>query len=93
MSGTKSHSLKAPVTEIDTNEGPYWSVQRLSIWFFPFAWGAVAINLFLIGLMWQAIDLPVIAPVAAILLSFPLAFPATWACARWIRGLMDEAEG
>ena len=92
MSGTKSPSPKAPATDADTAEPVYWTVRRLSLWFFVFAWGAVAINVYFVSLMWQAIGWPAIDPVTTIIVSFPLAFPATWLCAKWIRGLMDEAE-
>ena len=70
-----------------------WSVRKLALLFYPFAAGAVAINLFLLGLMWQAIGLPAISPVTAVILSIPLGIPATWMVARWVRSLMDEADG
>ena len=92
MSGTKSPSPKAPATEADGTEPVYWTVRRLSLWFFVFAWGAVAINLYFIGLMVQAIGFRALEPVETMIWAVPLAFPATWLCARWIRGLMDEAE-
>lgn len=60
---------------------------------YVFTVGAVAINLFMLGLMAQAIGLPALSPVAALLLSVPLGIPANWLATRWIRGLMDEAEG
>lgn len=88
MSGTRSPSRKAPATEDDGR----WSVAKLAVLFYPFAAAAVAINLFLLGLMWQALGWPAIAPVTAILWSVPLGVPATWAAARWVRGLMDEAD-
>lgn len=59
----------------------------------PFATAAVAINLFLLGLMWQALGWPAIPPATALWLSLPLGLPATWAAARWIGGLIAEAEG
>jgi len=70
-----------------------WSIRKLALLFYPFAAGAVAINLFLLGLMWQAIGLPAISPVTAVIFSVPLGIPATWLVARWVRGLMDEADG
>lgn len=76
------------MTEIDD----HWGVWKLALLFYPFAAGAVAINLFLLGLMWQWIGLPAISPVTAVVFSIPLGIPATWLVARWIRGLMDEAE-
>lgn len=70
-----------------------WSVRKLAILFYPFSAGAVAINLFLLGLMWQAIGLPAISPVTAVIFSIPLGIPATWLVGRWVRNLMDEADG
>ncbi|WP_369528763.1 hypothetical protein [Shimia thalassica] len=60
--------------------------------FFPFAMAAVAINLFLLGLMWQAVGLPAISPHLAVWCSVPLGIPATWLLGKWVRGLMDEAD-
>ncbi len=76
----------------DTDEGR-WSVRKLAILFYPFSAAAVAINLFLLGLMWQSIGWPVVAPITAIIWSIPLGIPATWFVAKWVRGLMDEADG
>ena len=70
-----------------------WSVRKLSVLLYPFVAAAVAINLFMLGLMSQAIGIAAIAPVTAIWLSIPLGLPATWATARWVRRLMDEADG
>ena len=58
----------------------------------PFATAAVAINLFLLGLIGVAMDLPAITPVTALWLSLPLGLPATWAAARWVTTLIAEAE-
>lgn len=58
----------------------------------PFATAAVAINLFLLGLIGIAMDLPSIAPGVALWLSLPLGLPATWLSARWVAGLIAEAE-
>jgi len=53
----------------------------------------VAINLFLLGLMGQAVGLTALSPHLALLAALPLGMPATWAAARWVRHLIDEAEG
>lgn len=58
----------------------------------PFATAAVAINLFLLGLIGVAMELSAIAPVTALWLSLPLGLPATWAAARWVTSLIAEAE-
>lgn len=60
---------------------------------YPFVAAAVAINLFMLGLMGQAGGLPALSPGLALLLSVPLGVPASWAAARWLRHLLDEAEG
>jgi membrane protein implicated in regulation of membrane protease activity len=70
-----------------------WPVRKLAILFYPFTAAAVAINLFMLALMGQAIGLPALSPVACLWLSLPLGVPATWLVARWVRRLMDEADG
>ncbi len=60
---------------------------------FVFTMGAVAINLFMLGLMFQAIGWPALSPIASLWLSLPLALPVNWLVTRWVRGLMDEADG
>lgn len=77
----------------DEEDEDRWSVTKLAVLFYPAAAGTVAINLFLLGLMWQALGWPAVSPIDAILWSIPLGVPATWLGARWIRGLMDEADG
>lgn len=66
---------------------------KLYLLLYPFTALAVAINLFLLGLMWQAIGLPVIPPLSALLLGIPLGVPANVLVTRWVQGLIDEAEG
>ena len=70
-----------------------WSIRKLAILFYPFAAAAVAINLFMLGLMAQVFGLSALSPLATIGLSIPLGVPATWYAAKWVRGLMDEADG
>lgn len=69
-----------------------WPVGRLALLLYPFAAAAVAINLFLLALMGQAIGLPALAPLAALLLALPLGIPAAWWLGRRLRALMDEAD-
>lgn len=69
------------------------SLWKLSLILWPFATGAVAINLFLLGLIFRSVDMGFISPVAALWWSLPLGLPATWAAARWVRSLIREAEG
>ncbi len=56
-----------------------------------FTAGAVAVNLFMLGLMGQAIGLPALSPTEALILCVPLSFPANWLVTRWVRRLMKEA--
>ncbi|MFV0359834.1 hypothetical protein [Tropicimonas sp.] len=67
--------------------------RRLQIMLYPFAAAAVAINLFLLFLLLQAVGIPAMPPRIALLLSLPLGIPAAWASARWVQSLIDEAEG
>lgn len=72
--------------------GDRWPIWKLGLLVYPFATAAVAINLFMLGLLWQWVGLPALAPMTALWLSLPLGLPATWAGARWLRRLIDEAE-
>lgn len=65
---------------------------RLCAWLYPFTAAAVAINLFLLFLIVHMVGGPAMPPVTAVLISIPLGLPATWAAARWVRSLIDEAE-
>ncbi|WP_342355390.1 hypothetical protein [Ruegeria arenilitoris] len=53
----------------------------------------VAINLFLAGLIAHALGFGAVTPVAALIWGVPLGVPASWLAGRWVRRLMDEAEG
>jgi hypothetical protein len=86
MSGTRSPSRTAPATDPRRS----WKL-RAALW--PFATAAVAINLFLLGLIGVSIGLPAIPPVTALWWSLPLGLPATWAAARWVGGLIARADG
>lgn len=68
---------------------PLW---QLGVLLYPFAASAVAINLFLLGLLGMSLGLPAISPVKALLWSLPLGVPAAWAAARWVRSLIAQAE-
>jgi len=70
-----------------------WPVRTLCLVLYPFTAAAVAINLFMLSLMGQAIGLPALAPITTIWISIPLGVPATWFAAKWVRRLMDEADG
>jgi len=72
-------------------ENKRWQVWKLALLLYPFATGALAINLFLVGLMAQAAGFANLPPLAALWISLPLGVPATWLAGRWVRRLMDEA--
>lgn len=69
-----------------------WPVWKLAVLVYVFAAAAVAINLFMVGLLMQGVGLPAIPPHVALLAAGPLGLPAAWLAGRWIRGLLDEAE-
>ena len=75
----------------DTRGGPRNG--RLYLLLYPFSALAVAINLFMLGLMWQAVGLPALSPVVALAACVPLGLPVNWWVTKWVRGLIDEAEG
>jgi hypothetical protein len=83
MSGTRSPLKMAPATR------PPW---RLVLLLYPFAASAVAINLFMLGLLSTWAGLPALSPVQAVLWAVPFGLPATWAAARWVGRLIAEAE-
>ena len=70
-----------------------WPVWKLAVLFYPFVAAAVAINLFLLGLIFHVTGYQAISPISALIWSVPLGVPATWLTGRWVRGLMDEADG
>lgn len=65
---------------------------RLFMLLYPFTSLAVAINLFMLALMGQAVGLPALSPVAALVLCWPLGVPVNWLVTRWVQGLIAEAE-
>lgn len=66
---------------------------RLYLLLYPFTALAVAVNLFMLALMAPTVGLPVLSPMAALLLCVPLGLPVNIWVARWVQGLMDEADG
>lgn len=69
-----------------------WSVRRLALTIYPLAFGAVAINLFFLGLMSRGVGLSGVSPHTALLLALPLGVPVAWAFARRLRGWIDSAQ-
>jgi hypothetical protein len=74
----------------DRNSG-VWPLWKLGLLLYPFVVAAVAINLFMLGLLGPALGLPALPPVASLWLSLPLGLPATCAAALWVRHLLAEA--
>ena len=72
--------------------GMRWSRRKLALVLYPFVAAAVAVNLFLASLLGAVLGFPVLSPLLALALSLPLGLPATWAAARWVDRLIDEAE-
>ncbi|MBL4928745.1 hypothetical protein [Fuscibacter oryzae] len=70
-----------------------WPVWKLALLLYVFAAGAVAINLFMLGLLMQAVGFAALSPVVALGLSVPLGIPAAWAAGAWVHRLLAEAEG
>lgn len=70
---------------------PQWTVPRLALLLYVFAAAAVAINLFMLGLLMQAFGFTAISPVHALMASGVLGIPAAWAAGKWARHLLDEA--
>ncbi len=77
----------------DMDQQSRWPVWKLAILLYPFAAGAVAINLFMLGLIGPWLGLATISPWDTLLISAPLGVPAAWLAGRWVRALMDEADG
>ena len=85
--------MTEPSEEKPRNPSTGLPFKQLYLLLYVFTTGAVAINLYMLGLMAQAIGLPALSPVTALVLSIPLGVPANWLVTRWVRRLMDEADG
>lgn len=53
----------------------------------------MAINIFMVALMGRVLGLAELSPVASVVAGLVLGVSATWVTARWIRGVMDRADG
>lgn len=69
-----------------------WPVWKLALLLYVFAAGAVAINLFMLGLLMQALGFAALSPLVALGLSGPLGIPAAWAAGAWVSRLLAQAE-
>lgn len=68
-----------------------WPLWKLALVLYPFATAALAINLFMLGLLGISIGGTSLSPATTLVLSLPLGLPATWAAALWARHLLREA--
>lgn len=71
--------------------GNIWPSWKLALVLYPFATAALAINLFMLGLLGISIGSTSLSPTTTLVLSLPLGLPASWAAARWARHLLREA--
>lgn len=71
------------------NRWPSW---KLLAGLYPFGAGAAAVNLFFASLIMSWIGWRVLTPYEAIAGGLVLGLPATWAFARHIKRLMNQAE-
>ncbi|WP_319531342.1 NnrT protein [uncultured Cohaesibacter sp.] len=69
-----------------------WSVNQLTLALYPFGAGAMAVNAFFASLIGSWIGGPVLSTAAATAVGAVIGLPATYAFARHIRTLMDEAD-
>ena len=72
-----------------TREG--WSTGRIALALYPFGAGAMAVNVFFASLIGSWIGLPILTTTTSCVAGAVIGLPATWAFARHIRRLMDEA--
>ena len=69
---------------------PGW---KLVAGLYPFAAGAMMLNLFFASLLLGWADVPIITPWTAVWWSLPLGLPAAWIYARHLTRLMAEVDG
>lgn len=94
MSSTRSPSPPGPVTSPgpEAENSGRWPIWKLALLLYPFAAGAVSINLFLLFLMLQAVGIAAISPEMSVVGGIILGVPAGWASGWWARTLMDRAD-
>ena len=69
-----------------------WSVNQITLALYPFGAGAMAVNAFFASLIGSWIGGPVLSTTAALVAGAIIGLPATYAFARHIRTLMDQAD-
>ena len=72
-------------------EPALWPVWKLALLLYVFVTGAVAINLFMLGLLGQSVGLTALSPVQVLRLALVLGIPAAIAAGYWVRHLLDQA--
>ena len=73
------------------SSGNIWPLWKLALVLYPFATAALAINLFMLGLLGISVGGTSLSPATTLVLSLPLGLPATWTAALWARHLLREA--
>lgn len=68
------------------------AVNNLAIPIYPFMVGAMAINLFMLSLIWVLAGLPVMVPYQAFVGGALIAIPVSYAFARLVRKLIAQAD-
>ena len=69
-----------------------WPVRTIFAVLYPFGAGAMGVNVFFASLIGSWMGLPVLSTLQSTIFGALVGVPATWAFARHIRRLMDEAE-
>jgi hypothetical protein len=69
-----------------------WPVWKLALLLYVFATGALAINLFMLGLLMQAVGFDALSPVTTLAVSVPLGLPCAWAAGVWVHRLIAKAD-
>ncbi len=69
-----------------------WSAPTIAIALYPFAAGAMAVNVFFASLIGSWIGLPVLSTWWSVIVGAIIGVPAAYAFALHIRTLMDKAE-
>ena len=72
--------------------GERWPAWLIAIALYPFGVGAMAVNVFFASLLGSYIGAPVASTTSSIVIGGLIAIPATYAFARHIRHLMDQAD-
>lgn len=69
-----------------------WSLRRLWLVLYPFVAAAMAINLYMLALIWVWVGLPVLSPYQALIGGVLVGVPVSYACARKTRQLIAQAD-